>query len=335
MVNIGIIGFNYWGRNILRNLLENSACRVIACSDTVISNLQAVRDRYPELYITQDPSELLDNPKIDAVVLASDVSTHHSLGKRAIIQGKHVLFDKLIASSSEQADELVTLARSKKNILMLCNPLEYSPAGLKIKDFIRGDLLGKIYYIISSRINLGMYRQDIDVVWDLAYHDISLYMWWLDESPINVWAQGKAVICEGICDTAFINMEFSSGTMVNIEVSWLAPTKLRMTILAGSKKMLVFDDTASAEKIKIHDKGADVKNPESFGEFQLTYHSGDVLCPKIDTYEPLQNSIRHFIECVKTDREPRSNGLRGIKVLKILEAAERSIVNNGRREEVG
>jgi len=318
----------------LRNFIENTDCQIAACSDSRGLNLKYIKERYPFIRTTSDPSELIDNPKVDALVIASDISTRYALARQAILNGKHLLLDKLIASTSREAEELVELAQAKGNILMITSPLEYSPPGIKIKEIIDEGKLGKIYYIASSRINLGIYRQDINVIWDLASHDVSLYIYWLKEEPIRVWATGKAVAYKGNCDVAIINMEFPSGTMANIEISWLAPTKLRITILSGSEKMLVFDDTKSGEKIKLYDRGVALENPQDFGEFQLTYREGDVVSPKLDTYEPLSKVVQHFLECIRRAERPRTHGAKGIKVIKVLEAIERSLQNGGNREEV-
>ncbi|RJQ18380.1 MAG: gfo/Idh/MocA family oxidoreductase [Nitrospiraceae bacterium] len=337
-INIGIIGCNYWGRILLRNLVENAGCcskfRISACSDYYSSNLKFIEERYPFISIIKEPAELIRSPKIDAIVIASDVSTHYSLARRAILNKKHLLVDKLIASTSIEAEEIVDLSHSQGTILMVTNPLEYSPAGIKIKELLERKNLGKVYYITSSRMNFGIYRHDINVIWDLAYHDISLQNWWLKELPENVWATGKNSTYKGMCDTAFINMEFPSGIMTNIGVSWLSPKKLRRMVICGSKKMLVFDDARSSEKIQVYDKGAELKDPESFDEFQLTYRSGDVLSPRIDTYEPLTKTIEHFFECIEKNNDPRTNGKNGIQVIKILEAIDRSLINNGHVEKV-
>jgi len=334
MFKIGVIGCNYWGRNILRNFIENTDCQITACSDSRPSNLKYVKERYPFVRTTLEPSELIDSPESDALVMTSDIYARYALARQAILNGKHLLLDKLIASSSQEAEELVELVQARGNILMTTNPLEYSPAGIKIKEIIDQGKSGKIYYIASSRINLGIYRQDMNVIWDLASHEISLYIYWLNAEPIKVWATGKAFADKVNCDTAIINMEFPLGTMANIQISWLAPTKLRMTIISGSRKMLVFDDTRSGEKIKIYDRGVALKNPQDFGEFQLTYREGDVVSPKLDTYEPLSKVVEHFLECIKKRKRPRTDGIKGIKVIKILEATERSLQNGGSMEEV-
>lgn len=334
MFKIGVIGCNYWGRNLLRNFIENTDCQVVACSDLRSSNLQIVKEKYPYISATTEFSELINNPEVDILVITSDISTHYPLAKQAILSGKHLLLGRLIASTSQEAEELVGLAQAKGNILMVTNPLEYSPAGIKIKEIIDKKKLGRIYYITSSLTNLGIHPQDINVIWDLACHDISLHIWWLGEVPVNVWATGKDVTYKGVCDTAFINMEFPSGTMANIEIHWLALTKFRMMLLSGSRKMLVFDDTENIEKIKIYDKGVDLKNPQDFGEFQVTYRSGDVVSPKLDTYKPLDKAVEYFLKCIENGTKPRSNGSKGIEVIKVLEAIDRSLKNNGHMEKV-
>ncbi len=340
-IKIGIIGCNYWGRNILRSLIENSGCcssfYIVGCSDeSYPSNLHIINQRYPYLNTTLKTSELIESPDVDALVIATDISMHYDIAKRAILNGKHLLIDKLIASTSDEAAELVELSHVKQKVLMVASPLEYAPPGVKIKEIINKRKLGKIYYITSSRLNLGMYRPDINVVWDLACHDVSLQIWWLNELPVCIWASGRESAYRGIYDTAFISMEYPSGTLTNIEVSWLSPVKLRQMVIAGSRKMLVFDDTESTkEKIKIYDKGADLRDPENFDEFQLSYRSGDVVSPKLDIYEPLGKVVAEFFECLDNNyKKPMTNGEKGIQVIKILEAIERSLRKDGHMEKV-
>lgn len=322
----------------MRNLIENkefgSGFQIYGCSDIYNSNLKIIKERYPFLRIFNDPSELIDSHDVDVLVVASDVTLHYSQARRAILNGKHVLLDKIVSTTSKDAEELVELSEAKNKVLMVVSPLEYSPAGIKIYEIIKNKQLGKLYYITSSRMNLGIYRQDINVIWDLACHDISIQNWWMGEMPVHVWANGSSNTHNSICDTAFISMEYPSGQIANIGVSWLSPTKIRQIIISGSTKMLVFDDTEGSEKIKIYDKGADILNPESYDEFQLTYRSGDILSPRIDTYEPLKNLVSEFIESIKNGKNARTDGVKGVKIVKVLEAIDESLQHSGKMMEV-
>jgi predicted dehydrogenase len=271
---------------------------------------------------------VMDNPDVDAVVIATPVSTHFPLASQALQKNKHVFVEKPMTASRGEGESLIQLAKEKKRILMVGHTFEYSPPVLKVKEIIaRGDL-GKIYYISTSRVNLGLHQKDVSVIWDLAPHDFSTLFFWLEEEPSRISAMGRDYVQKNIPDVAFINMEFSSGCVAHIQVSWLAPSKLRRTSIVGSEKMLVYDDTENIEKVKIYDKGVNYKDPETFGEYQLSYRTGDVISPRLDTYEPLFVEMKHFVECCKTGKAPKTDGQNGLRVVKALEAAEKSLRNN-------
>jgi len=326
LVDVAVVGCGYWGPNLVRNLVENRACRRIVCCDIDQDKLERLSTRYPNLFYTTNLDEVLKDSGIDAVMIATPVSTHYELAKRAIQAGKHTFIEKPLTSTVEQGMELSVQAEARDLTLMVGHTFEYSPPVLKIKELISQNELGSIYYISSARVNLGLHQSDISVVWDLAPHDLSMLLFWLEETPVRVFAMGKAFVQKGIPDVAFVSMEFASGIIAHIQVSWLSPSKLRRTTIVGSSKMLIYDDTENTEKVKLYDKGVDYKDPQTFGEFQLSYRSGDIVSPKLDTYEPLKAEVEHFLNCVLTRETPRSDARSGIRVVRVLEAVERSMI---------
>ncbi len=333
-MNIAVIGLGYWGPNLLRNLYETRRChRLVAC-DLNASKLERAQLRYPSIEVTTDFNTVIADGDIDAVVIATPVSTHAPLAQAALEAGKHVFVEKPMASNKEEAMQLIELAERRQRVLMVGHTFEFSPPVLKIKEVIeRGDL-GDIFYISSSRVNLGLHQKDISVIWDLAPHDFSSIFFWLDEMPKYISAMGRDYVQRGIPDVAFINLEFASGVIAHVQVSWLAPSKLRRTTLIGSAKMLVYDDTENIEKVKIFDKGVDYKDPETFGEYQLSYRAGDVVSPRLDTYEPLFKEMEHFLDCCETGQRPKTDGYNGLRVVKALEAAEKSLRNGSQVVEI-
>ena len=325
LVDVAVIGCGYWGPNLVRNLVENHTCRRIVCCDVDYDRLERLSKRYPNLFYTTKYEEVLKDGQIDAVMIATPVSTHHELAKRALLAGKHTFVEKPLTSTVQQGMDLAKLADERKLVLMVGHTFEYSPPVLKIKELISKHELGDIYYVSSARVNLGLHQSDISVVWDLAPHDLSMLLYWLEESPVRVFAMGKAFVQRGISDVAFVNLEFPSGVIAHVQVSWLSPSKLRRTTIVGSSKMLIYDDTEHTEKVKLYDKGVDFKDPQTFGEFQLSYRSGDIVSPKLDTYEPLKAEVEHFLNCVLTGQTPRSDAQSGIRVVRALEAVERSM----------
>ncbi len=329
MLNVAVVGLGYWGPNLLRNLYElNRTQKLLAC-DLVDANLRRVQNRYPTVELSTDFEEVLSNGAVDAVVIATPVSTHFPLAKRALEAGKHVFVEKPFTARREEAEELIELAERRSRVLMVGHTFEFSPPVLKIKEILGGGELGEVFYISASRVNLGLHQKDVSVIWDLAPHDFSCIFFWIDEEPVRISAMGRDYVQRGIPDVAFINLEFPSGTIANVQVSWLAPSKLRRTTIVGSEKMLVYDDTENIEKVKIFDKGVDYKDPETFGEYQLSYRSGDVISPRLDTYEPLRKEMEHFLECCENGLQPRTDGWNGLRVVRALEAAEKSMRNGG------
>ena len=333
-MNVGVVGLGYWGPNLVRNFAENNLVGEIWCCDLVEKRLNQIKQRYPAVQTTQSFKDLVMNPKIDAIAVATNISTHHPLAREVLESEKHVFVEKPFAASVEEAKSLIELAGRKNKKIMVGHTFEYSPPVVKIKTILETKQLGKIYYISSSRVNLGLHQKDVSVIWDLAPHDFSILFFWLNEIPVRISALGKDYVQKGIPDVAFINMEFASGITAHVQVSWLSPSKLRRTTIVGSEKMLVYDDTESMEKVKIFDKGVNYKDPQTFGEYQLSYRAGDIISPQLENYEPLSAEVNHFIDCILNDRSPKSDGASGLRVVRALEAAEKSLRNKGRMEEI-
>ncbi len=329
MVKVGIVGLGYWGPNLLRNIIANRRCESIIICDSDAGRLTRISERYPSLEKTTEFSDLISNNELDALVIATDVSSHYPLAKQGLEAGKHVFVEKPFAESTEKAEELVRLGDEKQLITMVGHTFLFSPPVLKVKQIIDSGELGEIRFITASRVNLGLHQKDVSVIWDLAPHDFSMIFYWLGEDPDHVEAFGHDYVLKGIPDVAFINLGFPSGVICNVQVAWLAPSKLRRTVIVGSRKMLVYDDTQPYEKIKIFDTGVDIKEPQTFGEYQLTYRTGSIVSPKLDSFEPLASEMEEFLRCVETGDSPRTNGRNGLSVVRALEAADRSLRENG------
>jgi predicted dehydrogenase len=329
MVDVGVIGLGYWGPNLLRNLYTNHRRGRIVMCDSDPARAAKMRSRYPDIYCTADCREVIDDESLDAVVVATNVSSHHHLAKWALQSGKHVFVEKPFAASVQQAQEMVDLGERKGLVTMVGHTFMFSPPVIKAKEIIDSGELGDIYFITSSRVNLGLHQKDVSVIWDLAPHDFSMLFYWLGEEPSCVSAFGHAYVLDGIPDVAFINLAFPSGSIGNVQVAWLAPSKLRRTVIVGSSKMLVYDDTEPIEKIKVYDKGVEVIEPESFGEYQLTYRTGDILSPKLSSDEPLASEMEEFLSSIEEGRTPRSSGAEGLAVVRALEKAEESLRKAG------
>lgn len=329
MVKTGVIGLGYWGPNLLRNLYTNQRRGELVMCDSDPVRLDKIRSRYPDVSYTSDCNDLFNDRSLDAVVIATDVSSHYPLAKQALLAGKHVFVEKPFAASIAEAEELVELGRSNGLVTMVGHTFMFSPPVIKTKEIIDSGELGDIHFITSSRVNLGLHQKDVSVIWDLAPHDFSMLFYWLGQEPSRVSAFGHAYVLEGIPDVAFINLAFPSGAIGNVQVAWLAPSKLRRTVIVGSRKMLVYDDTEPIEKIKVYDKGVDLIEPETFGEYQLTYRTGDIISPKIPTGEPLAAEMEEFLSCVETGNNPRSSGSEGLAVVRALELADASLRKMG------
>ena len=324
-ITVGLIGYGYWGPNLLRNYVELGTVTAKWVCDTDEDRLKKAVTRYPFLRTTTDFEDIIGDPEIDAVLIATPISSHHELTMRALNAGKHVFVEKPLATSVAECDEMCKAADKRNLVLMVGHTFVYSPPVRTVKRILEAGELGDIYFVTCSRVNLGLHQRDVSVVWDLAPHDLSILEYWLGEPPHSVQAMGRSCINNGIPDVAFLNVRYASGIIAELQVSWLSPVKLRRTILVGSKKMLMYDDTESVEKVKIFDEGVDYKDPETFGEFQLSYRTGDIFTPRVESTEPLALEAAHFVECVTTGARPLTDGVAGRSVVAALEAAERSL----------
>ena len=324
-ITVGLIGYGYWGPNLLRNYMELGTARVKWVCDLSPEHLSKAAIRYPSLLTTTSVDDLLGDPEVDAVLIATPISSHHQLALRSLRAGKHVFVEKPLATSVIECDELCEAASARDLVLMVGHTFVYSPPVRAVKQILDAGELGDVYFITCSRVNLGLHQRDVSVVWDLAPHDLSILEYWLGESPSSVQAMGRSCINNGIPDVAFLSVHYASDVIAELQVSWLSPVKLRRTIIVGSKKMLMYDDTESVEKVKIFDQGVDYRDPETFGEFQLSYRTGGIYSPKVESAEPLSVEATHFIDCVMTGACPITDGAAGRSVVAALEAAQRSL----------
>jgi len=325
MTRCALIGYGYWGPNLARNLYDKRDCDLRYICDMDEERLKKAKDKYPLVDITRFSSTVFEDDEIQAVFIATPIASHFEVAREALLSGKDVFVEKPIANNTKDAEELVKLAEKGKNVLMVGHTFEYSPPVLKVKELLDKGELGDILFISSIRVNLGIHQKDVSVIWDLASHDISILIYWLGEEPSSMKVLGRGCVLSAVPDVAFLSMDFPSNVIANVEVSWLSPTKLRRTTVVGTKKMLIYDDTEHLEKIRVFDKGVVFKEPKDFGEFQLTYRTGDVISPLLENFEPLQAEVSHFLDCVKERRRPRTDGECGLRVVRALEMAEMSL----------
>ena len=329
MIKVGQIGLGAWGKNLLRNFYHLPGCQLKIGCDQDPQRLEKFRSEYPLAEFTTDFEEILSDGELQAVVVATPPESHYSLAKASLEAGKDVFVEKPLVLKVEKGEELVELAHRKGRILMVGHIMEYHPATLKLKELIESGELGRIYYLYFTRVNLGKVREIENALWSFAPHDISVILYLLEKEPVRVTANGMAYLREGIEDVAFSTLYFEGGVLAHIHVSWLDPHKIRKVTVVGQKKMVVFDDMESAEKIRIYDKGVDThKDYESYGEY-LSLRHGDILIPKLNLVEPLRSECEHFLQCVEKRTTPRSDGKDGLRVLKVLDAAQKSLKNGG------
>ncbi len=332
---IAVVGLGYWGPNWIRNLSQlQSLGRIVAC-DLDPARRQHIADLYPAVETTASLDAAIEDPSIEALVVATPVSTHYPIARKALEAGKSVLVEKPLALSRADAGQLVRIARRNGAVLMVGHTFEYSAPVLKVAELISSGELGEIFYISSVRANLGLFQQDVNVAWDLATHDISIILMLMGRMPESVSCHGRSHYRSEVEDVAMLALHFASNVIAFIHVSWLDPNKIRRTTIVGSRKMLVYDDTDPQEKIRIYDKGVTVQRYyDSYEDFQFAYRYGDVRIPRIEEREPLRLECEHFIECIRTGRTPRTDGANGLRVVSVLEAAERSMRNGGAIVEV-
>jgi protoporphyrinogen oxidase/predicted dehydrogenase len=327
-LRIGVVGLGYWGPNLVRNLAESVDFELAHLCDLRTDALETVAQRYPGIRCTTRFGEILSDELLDAVAIATPVSTHHPLARAVLESGKHAFVEKPLASSSRHALELTALAKANDLVIMPGHTFVYSPPVRTIKDLIDSNELGEIYFISSSRVNLGLHQPDVSVVWDLGPHDFAILRYWLGDLPAEVSALSRSCLIPEIPDVCFINLRYPSGTVAHVELSWLAPSKLRRTAIVGSKKMVVYDDTSN-ESVRIFDSGATIPDPGTFGEYRLGYRTGDIVSPRVDATEPLSLELSDFAAAIRDGKPLVSSPELGLDVIRTIEAVDRSLAHEG------
>jgi predicted dehydrogenase len=324
MVKLGVIGYGYWGPNIVRNFSSHKDCTVTAVCDNNPGALARVLTQYPNIRLMTNPDDIVRSPEIDAVAIVTPVSYHYELAKKALENGKHVFVEKPFTATSAQAEELVELAERMNLQIMVDHTFLFTGAVRKIKQLVDDGTLGPLYYYDSTRVNLGLFQHDVNVMWDLAPHDLSIMDYLIGLEPDLVVATGSAHV-NALEDVAHLTVYFPNNVLAHINVNWLSPVKVRTTLVGGQKKMLVWNDLDPAEKIRVYDKGADVKTELGVHKLLVSYRSGDMWAPKVEELEALQLETRYFLDCVKNGTKPFNDGQAGLRVVRILEAAELSL----------
>jgi predicted dehydrogenase len=329
-IGVAVVGYGYWGPNLVRNFATTEGSRVVAVSDLDPDKLTLARRRHHGVVTTTEYRDLLSDPRVDAIAVATPVQSHYDLALAALRAGKHVFLEKPLAQTSDQVRHLIEEADKRKLTLMVDHTFLYTPAVQKIRQLITEGALGDIYYYNGIRASLGLFQSDVNVIWDLAVHDISIIQYILNEDPIAVSATGAVHVEGSPANMAHITLFFESSCVAHVNVNWLSPVKIRQTLIGGSRKMIVYDDLEATEKIKVYDKGITVRRAEEDAhQFRIGYRAGDMWAPHLAVTEALQTEAEHFISCVRTGATPTSNGETGLQVVEILEAASRSIAQQG------
>ncbi len=328
MIRFGVVGYGYWGPNVVRNLRGLDSTQVVAICDQNEAALRRAKQAYPDVTVTTDCAELLASPDIDAIAVITPVWTHFELAKSALRNGKHVFVEKPFTSTSAQAEELIELAERKNLQIMVDHTFLFTGAVRKIRQLIDNNTLGKLYYYDSTRVNLGLFQHDVNVLWDLAPHDLSIVDYLIGERPEAIVATGEKHL-NGLTDIAFLTAYFPDNVIAHINVNWLSPVKVRTTLIGGEKKMLVWNDLEVDEKIKVYDRGVQMNSREGVYNLLVSYRSGDMWSPKIEATEALKAELSYFVDCIQKNEVPINDGMAGLRVVRMLEAAEESLNRKG------
>jgi predicted dehydrogenase len=333
-MRIGVIGYGYWGPNLVRNFTEVPGVELACCVDQRPERRALVARRYPLARVSASAEDVLDDSSIDAVVIATAVSTHHCFARQALLRGKHVLVEKPMTRTVEEAEELIALADKQRLVLMVDHTFIYTGAVRKIKEIIDQGDLGDLYYLDSVRINLGLFQHDVDVLSDLAPHDLAILTHLVAEPPRFVSAIGADRVGSGHADVAYMTVQFADNFLAHLHVNWLSPVKIRQMVIGGSRRMLVYNDMETSEKVRVYDRGVTVTTQEGIYQTLVDYRTGDIWSPKLDNREALAVECEHFVECVRSGTTPMTSGVDGLIVVRLLEAAERSLTSAGERIEL-
>jgi len=328
VVKFGVVGYGYWGPNVVRNLDRLDEADVVAVCDKSPAARRKVAKAYPDVLVTDDSRDIMSSPDIDAIAVVTPVWTHYELAKAALQNGKHIFVEKPFTTNAAQAEELIELATRKNLKIMVDHTFLFTGAVQKIKQLLQEGALGKLYYYDSTRVNLGLFQHDVNVVWDLAPHDLSIIDHLISQTPEAISATGQTHL-NGHEDVAFITLYFPDKVIAHINVNWLSPVKVRTTLIGGEKKMLVWNDLEADEKIKIYDKGVNIKTKEGLYNLLVHYRSGDMWAPQIEQVEALTRELSYFVECIAKDKKPMNDGEAGLRVVRMLEAANASIRKRG------
>jgi predicted dehydrogenase len=334
MLRLGVIGYGYWGPNVVRNFAMQPDCRVSAICDGDATARARALSHYPGAHAIGDAREIITSPEIDAVAIVTPVSTHYELARRTLENGKHVFIEKPFTATSEQAEDLIELAERKDLVIMVDHTFLFTGAVRKMKELIDQDVLGRLYYYDSTRVNLGLFQHDVNVVWDLAPHDLAIMDHLIGLEPERVVATGQAHL-NGLEDIAYITLYFPNRVTAHINVNWLSPVKVRTTLLGGERKMLVWNDVEPTEKIKVYDKGVELGTREGIYDLLINYRSGDMWAPRVEQTEALQLEARYFLDCVELRQRPFNDGHAGLRVVRMLEAIQKSLNRGGEPVSLG
>ena len=336
MINVAVIGYGYWGPNLVRNFMEAPGSTVAAVCDKRSERRDLLHARYPSVAPLENCADIFGDPSIDAVVIATPVSSHFDLAMAALKADKHVFVEKPLAGNSEQAQELIEEANHRRKVLMVDHTFVYTGAVRKIRELINANALGDIYYYDAVRVNLGLFQHDVNVIWDLAIHDLSIMDYVLPTKATAVSATGISHLPGQPENVAYITLFFDKPQIAHVHVNWLTPVKVRHTLIGGSEKMILYDDLEPSEKVKIYDKGVTVsQDSEAVYEMLVSYRSGDMWAPRLDTTEALYTEALHFIDCVENNKRPETDGCAGLRLVRIVEAAEKSLRARGELVEIG
>lgn len=338
VIRIAVIGAGHWGPNLIRNFHNRERSEVAWIADLDAQRRAQIASRFPGVATTANPSDAIDDPSIDAVVIATPTSTHYPLAKAALLAGKHVLVEKPIAASTSHGRELCEIAAARGRVLMVGHVFLHNGAVRRVKEYVDQGELGRVYYVSMVRTNLGPIRSDVNAAWDLAAHDVSIVNYWLDAEPVSASAVGGVWINPGVEDAVFATLRYPGEVLVNLHVSWLNPRKARDITVVGDRRMLTFDDMNISEPLRLYDKRVDGAAPpkytDTFATFRSSIRDGDILIPRVAVGEPLRNECEHFLDCIAAGTQPLTDGVSGVAVVRVLEAIARSIRNHGREEEV-
>ena len=330
MPGVGVIGYGYWGPNLVRNFMSDTAWRVVSVCDRSESRLAEVGRLYPTITTTRNPEDLFRNPSIDAIAIATPVATHFELAMAALGAGKHVLVEKPIASTSAEASQMIEKAAQRKLVLLVDHTFVFTGAVRKIRDVIGDDSFGELQYYDSTRVNLGLFQHDVNVMWDLAVHDLSIMDFVIGVNPVAVSATGLSHVRGQPANVAFMTLFFDRDIIAHVNVNWLSPVKIRRTLVGGSKRMIVYDDLETSEKVKIYDKGITVtETPDDLRKLLISYRTGDLWSPKVNETEALKLEVGHFRNCIDGSEKPITPGERGLAIVRMLEAADKSMQKRG------